>query len=162
VKQRIFLRRSTQIESGEAPSGLRLLRTGDPRESAALGELLYESYRGTIDDEGEDLSDALEESRSCLAGKYGPVLAEASFVIEDDEQLLAAIVVTAFPALDAPLIAYVMCRPEAQRRGYARALVRQSLGALHAAGIPQVGLFVTQQNEPAMQLYLALGFQSGR
>jgi ribosomal protein S18 acetylase RimI-like enzyme len=83
-------------------------------------------------------------------------------VIEDDEQLLAAIVVTAFPALDAPLIAYVMCRPEAQRRGYARALVRQSLGALHAAAIPQVGLFVTQQNEPAMQLYLALGFQSGR
>jgi hypothetical protein len=74
VKQRIFLRRSTQIESGEAPSGLRLLRTGDPRESAALGELLYESYRGTIDDEGEDLSDALEEhapaSRASMARSW--------------------------------------------------------------------------------------------
>ncbi|GHO62119.1 hypothetical protein KSC_010110 [Ktedonobacter sp. SOSP1-52] len=55
-----------------------------------LGKLLYEAYRNTIDDEGEASGEAQKEIEGTFAGKYGPVLTTCSFLIEEQEHILAA------------------------------------------------------------------------
>jgi len=153
------LTRRTEHAVLHQKAGLRSLRQED---AEALGELLYEAYLGTVDYEGETSEEAFEEAVGTLAGKYGPVDFDASFVIEADDRLLSATVVTAFAPLDAPLLAFAMTRPEAQRRGLARDLIRRTLSSLAESGHGQVGLFVSPENAPALRLYEGLGFCDGR
>jgi len=48
-----------------------------------VGRVLLAAYRNTVDDEGEDESDAIGEVEQTVEGQYGPFLPEASFVAED-------------------------------------------------------------------------------
>lgn len=55
----------------------------------------------------------------------------------------------------------LVVEPSARRRGHGRALVRQmqSLARSHGAGRHAVTLSVDPLNQPALRLYIALGFQ---
>lgn len=53
----------------------------------------------------------------------------------------------------------VMVAPEHRRRGYARALVERACRDTHAHGVPRVILHVREDNTPAKNLYLSLGFE---
>lgn len=53
------------------------------------------AYRGTPDDEGETLADAVAILRSAMAGAFGPWLPEASFVALDRSGRASGAIVTA-------------------------------------------------------------------
>lgn len=126
-------------------------------DAEALGALMYAAYHGTIDDEGETPEESVAEMRRTLAGQYGPLLQNCSFVIEEDGRALAATLVTEWR--DAPLLAFAMTRPEAQGRGMATFLIRRSINALLTEGHTELLLAVTEGNAPAQHLYAKLGFR---
>ena len=144
------------LEERAVPPGPRRRRV-ERSDAAALGELMLAAYRGTADDEGETLEDAVGEVEQVFDGSYGPFASDASFVAEgDDGPIGASLVAIAEPR---PILLYLVVRPEAKRRGVGTALLLQSGNALLAAGRPELDLFVTEANEPAVALYRKLGFE---
>lgn len=126
------------------------------QDEAALGALMYAAYHGTIDDEGESPEECVAEMGRTFDGAYGPLLGKASFVIEELGRVLAATLVTLWH--DAPLLTYVMARPEAQGRGMGGELIGASTRALLAGGYSELILYVTEGNVAAQRLYARLGF----
>jgi GNAT superfamily N-acetyltransferase len=143
----------------QTPSTSFATRAVVPSDKEALAVLLYAAYRGTIDDEGDSFADALVEIERTFHGDYGRLLPETSFVVEDGEFLSSACLVSFFEPHAAPLVVFLITRPEAKRRGLARQLLEQSINALLDAGTSRLTLFITDGNEPAKRLYEALGFR---
>lgn len=133
-----------------------------PADDDALAALMYIAYLGTVDDLGTTPDEAARETQSTFQGVYGTVLWGCSFVVEDQEQLTAACVVTRYANGRDPLIAFTMTHPEHQRRGLASHLLRRSIGTLYHNGCTRVFLHVTAANRGALTLYEKLGFQRHR
>ena len=138
------------------PAGVRRIRPGD---EPGLAQLMLEAYRGSADDEGATLEDALKETRALLSGRYGRLLWEHSFLVEEGGEalFLCASLVTSFEG--APLLAFSMTRPSHKRQGLASALILESARSLSEAGHEKLLLFVTEENVPARTLYEKLGFR---
>lgn len=137
-------------------------RTARKSDREDLAILLYAAYRGTIDDDGETFADALAEIDKLFAGGYGEFLSDCSFVIEEGEFLASASLITWWEPHRAPLVAFAMTRPEAQGRGMARSLLKESMNALLDRGDERLTLIVTDGNTPAQSLYESLGFRPVR
>lgn len=147
---------------GPAPPGLRPLVPGD---AAALGRHLAEVYDDfPVDpalfrrypDPSEDFAWA---ARFLLDGELGPFWSEASFAVPDPERpgrLLAASVVNEYGG---PLLSELGTVPSARRRGWARALLRESLAAVRARTATPLRLVVTVANHRAFALYRSVGFE---
>ena len=136
------------------------------QDTTPLGKLMYEAYHGTIDDEGETLEAATKEIQETVAGKYGPLLAKCSFLIEAQEEpgrVLAASVITAWTddqkGHTYPLLAFLMTHPDAKGKGMGTFLLKKSMNALLAEGETELVLFVTVGNHAAQHLYQKLDFQ---
>ena len=128
-----------------------------PNDLTPLAELMLDAYRGTVDDEGATLEDALKETRTTLSGRYGRLQWEHSFLVEEGGEALCASLVTSFEG--APLLAFSMTRPSHKRQGLAGALILESARSLREAGHEKLLLFVTEENLPARKLYEKLGFR---
>ena len=117
---------------------------------------MLSSYRGTVDDEGEDLGDALSVIDGVFAGEFGELLIGPSSVFAEGDALSAATLVTLHAGV--PLVAFSMTAPHAQRVGHARSGLHHAYGELFRAGFVQIRLVVTEGNAPAQALYAAEGF----
>ena len=126
-------------------------------DATALGALMLAAYRGTADDEGESEADAVAEVERTLAGDYGPLLEDCSFVVHEGSRIVGASMVTLWEG--DPFLTYVVVHPDMKRRGLGTFLMTTSGNALVTAGYSQLDLFVTEENEPAVTLYRKLGFQ---
>ena len=147
--------RSTLVQqavSNEWPS-----RTVGPGDTRDLGALMLAAYRGTVDDEGETEDDAVGEVERTIDGEYGTFLFGCSLVIEHGSRAIGASMVTFFESR--PFLAYLVVRPEMKRRGIGAWLVGTSGNALLSGGHSTLDLFVTEANEPAVNLYRKLGFE---
>jgi ribosomal protein S18 acetylase RimI-like enzyme len=131
-----------------------------PDDIPALGELMLQAYRGTLDDEGETLDDAVAEIRGTLGGQYGPFLRDCSFTVEENGNLAAACLVTWSEVLKAPFLGYCITRPDHQNRGLGAFLVKTSINALLTRGHRDLYLVVTEGNAPALHLYEKMGFRA--
>jgi GNAT superfamily N-acetyltransferase len=132
-----------------------------PSDADALADLMLDSYRGSVDYNGETLDDARAEIGRTIGGTYGRFLPGCSFVVEESGTLVSASLVTLLnegQSDEWPLLAYSMTRPSARRRGLASALILRSAAALSAAGFKKLGLAVTAANAPARRVYDRLGF----
>jgi ribosomal protein S18 acetylase RimI-like enzyme len=147
------------LKAQTLPAGFRS-RSVRPDDSEALAILLFAAYRGTIDDEGDSFAEALEETEKTFRGDYGRFLPGCSFVVEEGEFLASACLVSFFEPHNAPLVVFLMTRPEAKRRGLARQLLQRSMNALLDEGYARLTLVVTNGNDPAEQLYESMGFGS--
>jgi RimJ/RimL family protein N-acetyltransferase len=125
-------------------------------DEAELASLMLDSYMGTVDYEGESLTEAIEEVRSTLSGSKGPFLWSASRVIEKEGVLASACLVIRWE--DQPLVAFSMTRAAFKQRGLARASLEASMSSLCQQGEATVALFVTVANSAAVHLYESLGF----
>jgi GNAT superfamily N-acetyltransferase len=127
-------------------------------DAPAMAALMYAAYKGTIDDEGETADDTLREVEATLRGRYGSLLGDCSFLIEDQPsgRALCATLVTQWH--DGPLLAFVMTHPHAKGHGMATYLIQQSANALLANGERELYLAVTEGNVPALRVYERLGF----
>jgi GNAT superfamily N-acetyltransferase len=123
----------------------------------ALAKLMDESYRGTIDHEGETLEQCAEEMCGTLSGKYGPYISEASFLAEINGVPASACLITRWQ--ERPLIAFTMTSPNFQRKGLNRALIEKSVDALAKMGETVLYLVVTDGNTAAKNLYRKMGFK---
>lgn len=85
------------------------VRQVSPGDAEALGQLMHDSYRGTVDDEGETVEQSVEEIRAALKGKYGELLVGCSFLIEDSSKPVSAALTTLWESR--PLLAFVMTHP---------------------------------------------------
>ncbi len=127
-----------------------------------LATLMLESYRGTADDDGETLQDALQEIEDTFGGKYGVLLRRASFVAREspDSDIVSATIVTRFEEL--PLLAFSMTHSSYKRQGFARMLLQRCVNALLDENYTILRLVVTNANQPAVQLYRSMGFVEER
>lgn len=136
-------------------------------DAEQLARLMLESYKGTVDDNGETLDDARAAVASLIAGEFGTVDWQASVVIEQNGNLVSATIVTRDRVAPPPLVAgeaflaFSMTAPAWKRKGLARAGLTHVIQLLQLRGEPRLHLVVTRTNTPAMQLYRSLGFQDG-
>jgi ribosomal protein S18 acetylase RimI-like enzyme len=139
-----------------SPDGVALRHpTADDAEAIAV--LMFEAYRGTIDAEPSDTLDtARGEVATTFEGGYGAFMPGASFLVEEEGEVVSASLVTRWRGH--PLIAFTMTRPGHAGRGLSRAALTRSLAALAEAEEEHVDLAVTDGNEPAQHLYASLGF----
>jgi nicotinate-nucleotide--dimethylbenzimidazole phosphoribosyltransferase len=125
----------------------------------ALAALFADAYRGTIDDEGEGPAEALAELRACIAGKYGPLLPDASGFVGPpaDPDGAVLLCVHTLNGLTLPFVVYVVVHPRAQRQGLADAMVRAAAARLQADGHAGLHAVVTVGNTASERLCAGLG-----
>jgi len=131
-----------------------LLGTSHPIDSHrdVLAVSLLNAYRGTIDDEGEDLDDAVVAIDRYLADIVRPY----SFVVVEHEVVIAfsfVLVVNDLHYIDPVVVA-----PTPKREGLGSAVVRLCLESLGDAGVHEVGATITDGNVASERLFVGLGF----
>lgn len=121
----------------------------------ALAQLLLDAYRDTVDYEGEELPESIEDINRVL-GSSGPRLfSEASGVTVVDGRPASAIIVNELDA--APFISFVFTHPEYQRRGHAERLIENACAWSAANGYDHIDLWVTAGSQ-GESLYRRIGF----
>ena len=125
-------------------------------DASALGRLMEASYRNTIDDEGENITQFVAEMHATIDGVWGAFIPEASFCIEQNGTIIAATMVTLWK--ERPLLAQCMTDPNHRDRGAATNLIHRSINALFESGWTDLTLGVTRGNDKAERLYQRLGF----
>ena len=113
---------------------------------------MLDAYRGTIDDEGENIDDALAAVDPCLVG----ALREHSFVVSETGAVSAfsfVVVVNDLHYIDPVVVA-----PDRKGAGLGREMVCLCLRSLADAGVFEVGATITDGNVPSERLFLGLGF----
>lgn len=130
-------------------------------DTNALAELMLAAFRDTVDYNGETIADAQTAIWMVFSGMCGPFQPDCSFVYVENGTLQSASLITTIrlgEQAPAPLLAWAMTSPSAQRRGLASALILRSARALAAAGHTRLALWVTATNLPARRAYERLGF----
>lgn len=121
-------------------------------DRTALATLLLDAYRGTVDDEGEDMADALVAIDEAL----DLAIPEHSFVVIDHDQPIAISFVVIVEQLH--YIDPVAVSADHKRRGIGTSAVRHSLASLADADVAEVGAVITDGNVPSIRLFTRLGF----
>lgn len=152
------LRWKAPLVAPAAPRDL-CLRVVGSDDDEALGTLMSNAYRGTIDDEGETPEETLAQAHATFAGSWGPLIERASLVAVHGGDVVA-MVITVRDAQHAmaPLIAFALTDPMWQRQGIGSWLIRESVCRLSSLGINELHLAVTR-GSPAQRLYERLGFE---
>ena len=123
-----------------------------------LGRLMLESFRGTPDDEGEELPDAIAEVSRTFDGAYGRFMTDCSPAVENDGAIISVCLVTLIEEHGLPFVTFSMTHPAHRRRGLAAFLLTEAGNRLLDHGHEEVALVVTEANLPAMRMYEHLGF----
>jgi RimJ/RimL family protein N-acetyltransferase len=132
---------------------VRILRHDDAAELAAL---MLDAYRGSVDDDGETLADALNEVESYFTGKSGAPLLEHSHVCLIDGEIQSAVLISLWQ--NTPLVAYLMTRAAWKGKGLVQRLLVRSLHSLGDAAFGSAEAFVTEGNIPSERLLASVGF----
>ena len=135
-------------------------RPARPEDVPALAELFYAAYGAEVLGSPEAAERIL---RGVFDGEYGPFLADASPVIEDEEGAVvaAAIVLENRTGKHLPEVPYIFelfTAASYRRRGLAEQLVREAITKLHQQGYEEVALRIAEDNSAALALYLTLDF----
>ena len=136
----------------EPPSTERVTRRVLGTDREVLAALMLDSYRGTIDDEGEDVDDALAAVDRYMAG----MVHEHSFVVTEDGRVVAQALVTVVDGVH--YVDSIVVAADRKRTGLGRDAVRVVLGSLVTAGVTEVGATITDGNTASERLFLGLGF----
>lgn len=146
-----YLRIDVDAATGEGRTAqrVRLARDDDRDELAGL---LLDAYRGTVDDEGEGMPEALQAADRCLARRR----TDSSVVIEEEAGIVAisfVVVVRGRMYIDP-----VATASSWKRQGLGRRVVTASLQRLRRSGVREVGATVTDGNTASERLFGSLGF----
>ena len=137
-----------------------VMRIVEPADLSSLAELMLESYRNTIDYEGEELTEAIEEvHRYFSPGSEDPPLLGHSVLVSTGSTLRCACLVKQWHRRQCPLVGYVMCHPDWKRRRLAALALTESLRRLKEAGFNQVRAVITEGNVASERLFLRAGFR---
>jgi ribosomal protein S18 acetylase RimI-like enzyme len=119
-------------------------------DEPALGRLMWLAFQGNADDEYTAPGDAEADGAGTLAGRWGPVVWQASLAAELDSAIVSAVIVVLDDAHHGlPLLAFAMVDPACQCRGIGRWLIEESMRRLDAIGVKELHLAVTRGNPPS-------------
>jgi ribosomal protein S18 acetylase RimI-like enzyme len=138
-----------------ASSELRVMSSEDITQ---LGRLFLDAYIGTVDYEGESEQDALAAVQGAFDGEFGNFLSSASYVAQRAGELCSASFVTLWQGK--PLLAFSVTAARHKGSGLAGRCISASMQALYQAGQPELHLFVSPGNFPALAVYKRLGFKA--
>jgi hypothetical protein len=120
---------------------------------------MLESYRGTVDYEGETLPQAVQEVASFFSPlAEDPALPQFSVLLTSGTTAVCACLVKDWRRRACPLIGYIMCHPEWKRLGLATFALAESLRTLRLSGFSEVRAVITEGNEASEKLFLRAGF----
>jgi ribosomal protein S18 acetylase RimI-like enzyme len=155
-----YLRRSCRASDRSLPptTGITFLPY-DPADPDRFHRTLLDTYADTLDcpevNGVRDLGEIISGHRA--QDTHAP----ARWWLALEERRPAGVLLMAevheWSALD---VAYVGVAPEFRRRGVGRQLMAKALSEALAAGVSQVTLSVDERNQPARNLYRALGFET--
>ena len=135
------------------------LRRPEAADADLMGALLLDAYRGTVDDEGEDLEDATAVARGYFNGENGRVLPELSVGAWRGDALVAICAVAWLERRDCPFVAYIATASGAKRQGVGRLVLGETVRRAGRAGHGEIRAFITRGNTPSENLFGALGFE---
>lgn len=135
-------------------------RPARPEDVPALAELFYAAYDRDVVESPEAAKRIIQ---GAFDGEYGPFLADASPVIEDEDGAVvaAALVLEHRTGENLPGVPYIFelfTAASYRRRGLGEQLVREALSKLHQQGYDEVSLRIAEDNSAALALYLTLDF----
>jgi RimJ/RimL family protein N-acetyltransferase len=148
IRYEIALQDSSRLPGAPTPG----LRRPDQADLVQMAQLMLDAYAGTIDSEGETIADAIEEVTAWFAGT--PLL-EHSFLKQEDESILSAVLVSMIDGN--PFIGYVITDPRHKNRGLATTVTLAALETLRSGGFSKVALYITEGNTPSERLFRRLG-----
>ena len=148
IRYTISLVDSIEVNS-VAAAEITLFSRSDVR---SLAELMMDAYVGTIDYEGESLSEAFDEVESWFEG--APLL-QHSYGLVVDDVLVSAVMLRSLD--DVPFLSYVMTRADGKQQGLGRYVTALALASLRDAGESQVVFYITEGNTASEELFLSLG-----
>ena len=129
----------------------------DLTNADAIGELMDSAYRDTIDYEGENLDQCIQEMKDTINGKYGPFISNSSFVATFEGRAVSAILITEWKGH--PLVAFTMTDKSFWGKGLAKYLLGRSISSLVDSKWKELFLVVTEGNIEAEKLYEKVGFK---
>lgn len=162
MPERLHLLRSWTVGESLAydpPSGSADVRQLTASDADDLGRLLWSAFGQEGPDGFASAADAFTEAGETLAGKWGPMIWEASLLGIVERSPVAASVILHDDAYELqPLLAFLVTDPSYQRHGLGQQLLVQSLECLDRLGVHELHLAVTPENA-ARGIYKRLGFQ---
>lgn len=125
-----------------------------------LAELIIDSYRDTIDYDGETIEDAIHEVESYFSG----LLEDSSWLDRSwlgfmEDNLVCASLVGFWKDRNSPIIAYLMTASEWKGKHLARIGVSRSLQSLAEHNYTKVYAVITEGNFPSERVFTGLGFR---
>ncbi len=154
IRHEYLVTRAGYRSSGKVlPRGLDIrIPTIDNR--LELASLMMDAYLDTIDYEGETEDQAVEEVDGYLAaGAY----LDVSRIAVNAGTVESAVLVSRLAGL--PIVGYVMTRAALKGRGFASALLDESMAALWQNGHEDVRAFITEGNTPSEVIFTRAGFE---
>jgi ribosomal protein S18 acetylase RimI-like enzyme len=149
-----------ELASSPVPTGIQLRQLIDS-DGEALGRLWWSGFGPHGQDGCAGVTAGRDEARKTSAGKWGPMIWEASVVAVLQQTVRAASVVVRDEAHQMlPLLAFVVTDPEHQRRGLGRCVVAETLWRMDALGEGELHRAVSPRNH-ASRLYHRHGFRQG-
>ncbi len=167
--ERDYLVRAVEVD-GEVPAGhsRARMRAWDDADFARVSELIYQSYRGTVDaklncqyrsrDGCSDLLDALTNTVWC--GRFDPETTRVA--LDGETNRLCGVAIATRISTGTAHLGQVSVHPVYQGQGIGRALVRSTIDAAARRGLSSCSLAVTRENRVAGGLYRSLGFEPRR
>lgn len=123
-----------------------------------LAELMLDSYRGTIDDDGETINDAIREVDSYLSHQDSGWF-DYSWLAFIENDLVCASLVGFWKDRNSPIISYVMTNPQWKGKRLATIGVSRSLQSLAENNYTEVHAVITEGNFPSEQVFTRIGFK---
>lgn len=125
-----------------------------------LADLMLDSYRDTIDYDGETIEDAIHEVESYFSG----LLQDSSWLDRSwlgfiEGNLVCASLVGFWKDRNSPIIAYVITASEWKGKHLARVSVLRSLQSLAEHNYTKVYAVITEGNFPSERVFTRIGFE---
>lgn len=147
--------RTSKIQPYPCPGAYRVEGVRSP--DLLLATLYYESYRHTIDDEGESVADWQKELNEAVHSKYGVLLTDISYTLFYGQKLAGCILCSEYRGV--PLIIYIVIHPNHRGRHLSKVLLSKTLQTSRLKGLSSVYLVVTNENKKACRIYKEIGFK---
>ncbi|MBS2002966.1 MAG: GNAT family N-acetyltransferase [Cyanobacteria bacterium SZAS LIN-5] len=155
--RRLKMSRQTELLASPQDFGRYLLRPLNEEDSIMVGDLLFKSFRGSIDDEGQTRNQWRQLALSTF--NRGICRTSSLVLLDGNVPICAMVVVKRGLHRERRSLDLAMTHPDYRGQGLAERLIRQCLHNLRETGIGAVSLWVTEQNTPALGLYRRLGFE---
>ena len=122
-----------------------------------IAKAMLDAYMCTVDQQEDTFEEALCEVENIFNNKYGPLIAEASLIIEKEGEVASIILITLYE--ETPLIIEIFTGKKYYKQGMATSLINASMNELLSLGYKQLCLYVKEENIEAIHLYKKLGFE---